>query len=268
MIFVDTHAHIFMDDYDADRKETVDRAQSENVAAVFDVGLDIETDRVVMEGAKGSGPVFAIIGNHPNLSHKFDRNAFADFLSEADGRYIALGEIGLDYFRDRSAPEIQKKALTEQLELFLPTGKPLIFHCRQADDDLMAVLMSIGKKIKGVMHCFSGDVDFLEKTLDLGLHISVGGPVTYPKNEKLYEVIRRVPIERLLLETDCPFLAPQKRRGKRNEPSYIPMIAERIAELRGVNIEAIAETTTRNTIDLFGGAAAEWLNKMLEKDRG
>jgi len=259
MIYADTHAHLFMDDYDADRSETVERAVGASVAAVFDVGLDIESNRVVLEGAAAGGPVFAIVGNHPNLSHKFDRAAFADFLAEAEGRYIALGEIGLDYYREHSSPEVQRRALSMQLELFLPIGKPLIFHCRRAEDDLLAALLALGRPVKGVMHCFSGDAAFLEKTLELGLHISVGGPVTYPKSEKLWEVVRRVPQDRLLLETDCPFLAPQQKRGKRNEPSYIPMIAERIAELRGTGAAEIAEATTKNTMELFGDPVAEWL---------
>jgi len=122
-------------------------------------------------------------------------------------------------------------------------------------------LKAVGKPIKGVMHCFSGDLAFLEETMALGLHISVGGPVTYPKNEKLCDVVHAVPLDRLLLETDCPFLAPQSRRGKRNEPSYIPMIAEKIAELRGISVESIAEATTRNTSGLFGEPVAAWLRK-------
>ncbi len=261
MIFVDTHAHLFMDDYDADRDETVERALSAAVAAVFDVGLDIETDRVVMDRAASGGPVFAIIGNHPNLSNHFDGARFAEFLSESEGRYIALGEMGLDYYRQHSDRKVQRKALEAQLDMFIPENKPLIFHCREAESDILAVLSSIGKPIRGVMHCFSGDTDFLEKTLALGLHISVGGPVTYPKNEKLASVIRVAPLERLLLETDCPFLAPQARRGKRNEPAYIPMIASKIAEIRGVPTEEIAEATTRNTIDLFGDPVASFLRK-------
>jgi TatD DNase family protein len=255
-----------MDDYDGDRGEVIAEAQRASVAAMFDVGLDIETNRMVIEGAAGGGPVFAIVGNHPNLSKQFDRAAFADFLDEAAGKYIALGEMGLDYYRERSEPEVQRKALEQQLEMFIPTGKPLIFHCRQAEQDVMAALEAVGAPIKGVMHCFSGDIAFLEKTLALGLHISVGGPVTYPKNEKLYDVIKNVPIERLLLETDCPFLAPQKKRGKRNEPVYIPMIAQRIAELRGVPLAEIADATTRNTTGLFGEPVAAWLNRSASSD--
>ncbi|MFA6450357.1 MAG: TatD family hydrolase [bacterium] len=261
MIFVDTHAHLFMDDYDADRREVIECARQASVAAIFDVGLDIETNRAVIDGAAGGGPVFAIVGNHPNLSNQFDPTAFADFLDEYDGKYIALGEMGLDYYRERSAPDVQRKALEQQLAMFIPKGKPLIFHCREADADMLAALEAVGAQIKGVMHCFSGDLAFLERTLALGLHISVGGPVTYPKNEKLCEVVKTVPIDRLLLETDCPFLAPQKKRGKRNEPVYIPMIAAKIAELRGATLADIADATTRNVIELFGEPVAAWLRR-------
>ncbi len=266
MIFVDTHAHIYFDDFNEDRREMMDRALEAGVASVFNVGVDIESNREVMDSAESLDPVFAIIGFHPHEAKRFDAKEFEDHIAEHEGRYIGFGEFGLDYFYEHSPRRVQCDALEKQLELCIPAGLPLVFHCRDAQEDMMAIFRAAGVKLKGVMHCFSGDVEFLKQTLDAGLHISVGGPVTYPKNDELRKVVAEVPFERLMLETDCPYLSPQKKRGRRNEPSYIPMIAEKIAEVRGCDIEEVGRVTTRNAIELFGGAAAEWLECRIDGD--
>lgn len=261
MIFIDTHTHLYFDDYDGDREETIRRANDAGVAAIFDVGVDIESDRVVIAEAERVPCIFAIVGFHPNETRRFDAARFADFLSEAEGRYIGLGEFGLDYYRDRTPPAVQRAALPKLLEMCLPLGLPFVFHCRQAENDMLAALRSLGRPVKGVMHCFSGGLDFLAASLELGMYVSLGGPVTYPKNDALREVLRAVPEDRLLLETDCPFLAPQAHRGKRNEPAYIPLIAAKIAEARGVSVPQLAERTARNAVELFGAPVAEFLEK-------
>jgi TatD DNase family protein len=264
MIFADTHTHLHLDDYDADRGAVLQSATEAGVAAVFDVGLDIKSNRMVLDEAERYPGVFAIVGFHPNETKHFDAKEFADFLEEAAGRYIALGEFGLDYYRDRTPPATQRAALEKQLEICVPLGLPLVFHVRQSERDALAMLRAVGRPFRGVMHCFSGDMEFLDAVLALGLHVAVGGPATYPKNDALREIVRAVPDGRLLLETDCPFLAPQKYRGKRNEPAYIPLIAEKFAEVRRVAVDRIAELTTRNVIDLFGGQAAEFLEEKLK----
>ena len=252
MIFIDTHAHIFFKDFDHDRDDVVRRAEESGVAAIFDVGLDFETNPLVLKNAEKYPSVYPIIGFHPHEAKFFDAKRFKDFLDENLEKAVALGEFGLDYYRDHSPRESQRKVFEEALEMCLPLGKPLVFHCRAANDDMITMLRAAGDEIKGVMHCFSGGPAFLEQTLNLGMHISVGGPVTYQNSDRLLEVVRKVPLERLLLETDCPFLTPQFRRGKRNEPSYIPIIGEKIAEIRGIKTEELAAATTANVKELFG----------------
>jgi len=258
MVLIDTHAHIFFDNFDNDRDDVVRRATDSGVRAIFDVGLDFETNDQVLATAKKYPSVFPIIGFHPHEAKDFDAARFAGCLAEHAGDSVALGEFGLDYFKDYSPRDTQRKVFEKVLELCRPLDMPLVFHSRAADDDMISFLRGAGP-LRGVMHCFSGGLEFLEQTLDLGLHISVGGPVTYPKNDRLREVVRTVPADRLLLETDCPFLAPQFRRGKRNEPSYIPAIAEKIAGVRGATVEEIAAATTKNAVGLFGGPFAGWI---------
>ncbi len=259
MKFIDSHAHTFFRNFDEDRDDVIQRALDAGVAAVFEVGLDTETNRQVLALAEKYPSVFPIVGAHPHEAKSFDLAVFKDFLAAHDGEYIGIGEMGLDYFKDYSPVDIQRKVFEQVLELCVPTDYPLVFHCRAANDDMIDMIRGAGATLKGVMHCFSGGPAFLEQTLELGLHISVGGPVTYPKNDRLRDVVRRVPLDRLMLETDCPFLTPQFRRGKRNEPSYIPAIAEEIARVRGVTVEEIAEATTRNAARLFGDSVAAWL---------
>lgn len=264
MQLVDTHSHIFYKDYDGDRDQVVQRALENNVTAIFDVGLDIETNITVIKNSEKYESVFPIVGFHPHEVGRFDEKSFRDFLSEYSAKCIAFGEIGLDYFRDHTPHDVQRKAFAKLLEILLPTGKPLIFHSRAADEDMISMLIDAAPQINGVMHCFSGGPAFLEKVLELGLHISVGGPVTYPKSDGLLDIVRIVPLNRIMLETDCPYLAPQFRRGKRNEPLYIPIIAEKIAEVRKISIEALAVATTGNVKDLFGNPVAAYLESVGE----
>ncbi|HOX28776.1 MAG TPA: TatD family hydrolase [bacterium] len=266
MIFIDTHAHLLLDDFDADRDEVVNRAASAGVRAIFEVGLDIGGNLDVLKFSSRHPGVFPIFGFHPHDARLFDGAAFADFLSEHTADAIGFGEFGLDYHYDNSPRPVQRRSLEEQLALCIPTGKPLVFHCREAEQDMLALLRAAGKEINGVMHCFSGGLDFLHEVMSLGMHISVGGPVTYPRSDVLREVVKNVPIDKLLFETDCPFLAPQQRRGKRNEPSYIPSIAEKIAEVRGMTVEETAAAVTANTLALFGGPVTEYISGLEEGD--
>lgn len=251
-MFIDTHAHIFMDSYDSDRQETVARARAAGVLAINDVGLDIETNRLVLDNAARFDGVYAIIGFHPHEATKFDAAEFEKQVMDNLGNFVALGEFGLDYFKEYSPRDAQIKVLEQCLDIAKKAKSPIVLHCRNAEDALMPILRSAGAPNGGVMHCFSGDTDFLNQTLDLGLLISVGGPATYPKADKLERVLRAVPRERLLLETDCPFLSPQKLRGKRNEPANIPIIAARVAEIWNVSPETVGEITTKNAVELFG----------------
>jgi TatD DNase family protein len=251
-LFIDTHAHIFMSNYDSDREEMLRRAREAGVAAVIDVGLDLDTNRAVVEFARTHDNVFPIIGFHPHEASHFDAAALQQQIDEYNGELVALGEFGLDFFKDYSPKQDQKIALEASLAIAARAGKPVVIHCREAEREIIPILRAAGARLPGVMHCFSGDTDFLEQVLGLGMHISVGGPVTYPKADKLQRVVAAVPRDRLLLETDCPFLSPQQRRGKRNEPAYIPLIAARIAEIWKTSPDEVGSITTQNAVALFG----------------
>lgn len=250
-MFVDTHAHIFMKHFDADREETVARAISASVEIILNVGLDIETNIEVLKFSETHPNVFPLLGFHPHEASKFSLGDFKKQVEEFGARAVALGEFGLDFFKEYSPKDNQIAVFGQALQIAKAAGKPAVIHCRDAEETMISMLREAGVPHGGVMHCFSGDVDFLKQTLDLGLCISVGGPVTYPKSTKLQEVVKAVPRDRLLLETDCPYLTPQKLRGKRNEPSYIPVIAEGIAQLWNVSASEVGEITTANAIKLF-----------------
>ena len=251
-MFIDTHAHIFMRDFDADREAVVDRARTAGVAAILNVGLDIETNQAVLDFARTHDAVFPIIGFHPHEASRFDAEAFENQVRANLDEIVALGEFGLDYAKEYSPRPAQRRAFERELLISNTVNKPVIIHCREAESDVLALLRATGPRHAGVMHCFSGDTDFLEQVLELGFYISVGGPVTYPKAVKLERVVAAVPHGRLLLETDCPYLAPQARRGKRNEPAYVPMIAARIAQIWKTTPRDVGDITTANALALFG----------------
>jgi TatD DNase family protein len=250
-MFVDTHAHITMKQFGADREAVVRRAHDAGVRAILDVGLDIATNRRAVEYARTQPGVFPIIGFHPHEASEFDADAFQKQINEYGAEAVALGEFGLDHFKEYSPKLVQKRVLEQVLGMSMAAGKPVIIHCREAERAILPILKAAADPLPGVMHCFAGDVNFLKQVLDLGMHISVGGPATYPRADRLESVLKAVPLDRLLLETDCPYLAPQQFRGKRNEPSYIPLIAERIARIRGVSAHDIGRATTHNAISLF-----------------
>ena len=164
---------------------------------------------------------------------------------------MALGEIGLDYYRNFSPKEIQKKAFKAQLNLASEQNIPVIIHNRQAESDVLAILLKFKGKIKGIMHCFSGDLGFAQKSIELGFLISFAGNITYPKAVNLHEIVKQINLEHMLMETDCPWLTPQSVRGKRNEPSYLPRVAHKIAELRKLSVNEIAQATTENSKKIF-----------------
>jgi len=164
---------------------------------------------------------------------------------------VALGEIGLDFYRNFSPKEIQKEAFKKQLILASDQNIPVIIHNRQAESDILAILLEFKGKIKGIMHCFSGAIDFAQKSIDLGFLISFAGNITYPKAHNLREIVQQINLENILIETDCPWLSPQSVRGTRNEPCYLPIIAQEIAELKNLSLEEIAQATTKNSKKIF-----------------
>ena len=251
-MLIDSHAHIQLDRFDADREAVLERAQAAGVHAILVIGFDLETSRGAIALAEKHNQVYATVGMHPHDAKDLDDEIVQIFRGLAlHPKVVALGEMGLDYYRNLSPQSIQKKAFERQLDLAEELDLPIIIHNREAYHDILPILHSRRGRVRGVMHCFSGDVEAMHQSLEIGFYIGIGGPVTYRKSNALQEVARKVSAKALLVETDCPWLTPQFRRGKRNEPAYVRATAEKIAELRGISLEEIGETTTQNFEDLF-----------------
>jgi len=256
IMFIDTHAHLDFDEYTQDRTAVIERAFEAGVEYVINIGINCETSEKSIALSRDYANIYATVGIHPHeaATEKTEEHFIRIRSLLKNDTVVALGEIGLDYFRDISPREDQQFVLRHFLQLYKETGLPLILHARDSYDDLFKILESelAQRPIRGVMHCFSGDKHALKKALHLGLFISFTGPVTYKKNDDLRELVALVPDERLLLETDCPYLSPQTRRGKRNEPAYMIETAQRIAEIRNISTKDIARITTYNSKVLFG----------------
>jgi TatD DNase family protein len=250
----DTHAHLHFPEFDADREAMLARARESGVRRMVTIGTDVETSRASIALAAREADVWATVGIHPHDAAEADAAALAEIERLAsEPRVMAVGEIGLDYFRDLSPREDQTRVFRAAIGIARRAGKPVVIHCRDAHEDTLAILAEERvAEVRGIMHCFSGDVAIARRCLDLGLLISLAGPVTYPNARALPEVARFVPGDRLVVETDCPFLPPQGYRGKRNEPAYLSITATRVAELRGETLDALAARTTANACALFG----------------
>ncbi len=256
---VDSHAHLdnrpFADDLDA----VIDRAADNGIGYILSVGCDLDSSRANVELAQRYPALYAAVGFHPHDATALTPAAL-DRLRELLNRpkVVAVGEIGLDYYRNRSPHQIQQQAFRRQLSLARETGKPVIIHDRDAHADVLRILAEEDAgSIGGVLHCFSGDLEMARKCLDLGFYLSFTGTITYPKNEAVRQLLGQLPLERILLETDCPYLAPQPFRGKRNEPAYVRYTAETLADIRGLTVDDVARITSRNCFDLFGIGAVE-----------
>ena len=252
-MLIDSHAHIQLSQFNPDRDAVLKRAQDAGVTTILIIGFDLETSLSAVELAEKHQNLYATVGMHPHDAKKLTPdvlNTFRDLLNHP--KVIALGEIGLDYYRNLSPHSVQKDAFEQQLDLAEEMEMPIIIHNRDAYMDILPILEARQGKINGVLHCFTGDVELMQKSIEIGFHIGIGGIVTYPNAKDVQVVASTVPSERLLIETDCPWLTPQFRRGKRNEPAYVRAVAEKIAELRHTSTEAIGEITTHNFKSLFG----------------
>jgi TatD DNase family protein len=250
----DTHAHIDFPEYEGDAEGVLRRAAAEGVRALVNIGTDAASSRRSIELARRFPQVWAAVGVHPHDSAGGAAAAIAEVARLLDEpRVVALGEFGLDHFKDYAPRADQEQACRAQLRLAQDRGVPMVIHCRDAHGAFLDLLRSEGiASVRGVMHCWSGGPAELDRFLELGFHVSLAGPVTYPNAARLREAAARVPDDRLLLETDCPFLAPQPVRGKRNEPAFVRFTAEKVAELRGRTLEELAALTTGNACRFFG----------------
>ena len=248
MRLVDSHCHLDDEKFDGDREQVIDRALAAGVETLMAIGTgdgppDLET---AVRQADRHSFVYATIGVHPHDASKADADSFVRLRDlAAHPKVLAVGEIGLDYHYDFSPRDVQRAVFEKQLELAAECRKPIVIHTREAWEDTMAILRRQWRG-GGIMHCFTGDTVQAQEALDLGFHLSYGGVLTFPKAEAVRQAARITPEDRLLVETDCPYLAPVPHRGKRNEPAFVVETVRRLAEVRGVAPEAIAETTTRN----------------------
>jgi TatD DNase family protein len=260
VILIDTHAHLDFAKFDADRDDVIDRAKRAGVAAIVNVGTDLASSRRAVELAAQHDMIYAAVGMHPHDAKKLDGTTLAELRDLAhQPNVVAVGEIGLDYFRDLSPRDTQRRAFQAQLAWAAKLSKPVIIHDRDAHDQVIDILADWANTLGqsslagrlGVLHTFSGDQAMAERAIDLGFYISISGPVTYTNSRQLPDIVQALPLDRILVETDCPFLAPHPYRGKRNEPAYVRLVAERIADLKGISLDDLAATTTTNAKHLF-----------------
>jgi TatD DNase family protein len=257
-MFVDSHAHIDGPEFDSDREEVIQRARDAGVSAILNVGTgDPHSgafERALELAAKHSD-VYAAIGVHPHDARLFDDRA-EHLLSNLVGqsrRVIAWGEIGLDFHYDNSPRDVQTAVFRRQLQLARAAKLPVIIHTREAEPETIEILRAewAGSGLPGVMHCFSGSLQLAQQAIELGFSISFSGILTFKKADDLKAVAKEVPLDRLLIETDCPFLAPVPYRGKRNEPAYVVEVARCLAGLRELSLEEIATITSSNFANVF-----------------
>ena len=252
MFLTDTHAHLDFPQFDGDREEVIARALAAGVGSIINVGADLASSRRAVALAEAHPQIYAAVGVHPHDAKTLTDEVLKELRELAQHpKVIAIGEIGLDFYRDLSPRDEQQRAFERQLALASELGKPVIIHDRQAHAEVLAILRR-WPGLRGVLHCFSGDLDMAHEAIEMGFYISVGGPVTFKNARRLPEIVRQLPLERLLVETDCPYLAPHPYRGKRNEPAYVRLVAQKVAELKGVPLERVARVTTANARQLFG----------------
>ncbi len=252
-MLVDTHAHLDFEDYEADREDVLRRAGESGVRCVIVPGIDLATSRAAVALAERYPMVYAAAGIHPNDSHRAAPEDMDEIRRLAEHpRVVAIGETGLDFYRDRSPREVQARLFSAHLKLARETGLPVIVHFRNVEENGIEMIgPDRFRENRGVFHSFGGSSAFAERIVELGWYIGFTGPLTYKKTDRI-EVARAVPLERILVETDSPFLSPQRHRGTRNEPAYVVEIVEKLAEIKGIDLSQVIAVTGRNAEDLFG----------------
>ncbi|MGD7010274.1 TatD family hydrolase [Metabacillus sp. 84] len=253
MLF-DTHAHLNAVQFNEDLEEVIERAKAEGVEKIVVVGFDTETITRAMELTETYDFIYAAVGWHPVDAIDMKEEDL-DWIKElaSHPKVVAIGEMGLDYHWDKSPKDIQKEVFRKQIALAKEVKLPIIIHNRDATADVVQILKEEkAEEVGGIMHCFTGSAEVAKECIDMNFYISFGGPVTFKNAKKPKEVAAEIPLDRLLIETDCPYLTPHPYRGKRNEPGYVKYVAEEIAELRGMTYEEIARHTMENAKKCFG----------------
>ncbi|GIV04853.1 MAG: hypothetical protein KatS3mg016_0428 [Fimbriimonadales bacterium] len=251
MRWTDTHCHLNHPDLYAEWSAVLFRAQQSGLYRLLVIGYDLESSQRGIELAEQSDALYAAVGIHPHDAVQCTREALVELRELARSpRVVAIGEIGLDFYRDLSPREAQYQAFHAQMQLAAELGLPVVIHCREAYEELLEVLSEY-PAVRGVLHCFAGSAEQAQRGLALGYFLGIGGVVTFKSAEPLRAIVRTMPRDRLLLETDAPYLAPHPYRGKRNEPAYLPLVAQQVADLWGITLDALSEQTEANVRTLF-----------------
>ncbi len=252
MKLFDTHAHLLSDKFEEDRSALIAALPGRGLTGVIEVGTDIEYSQRAVQLAAEEDYIYAAVGVHPHDAGEAPED-YLDTLKQLakHPKVVALGEVGLDYYYDFSPRDVQLKTFERQLDLAKRLGLPVIVHMRDATQDALALLRE-HKGVRGVMHCFSGSVETAEECVGMGLHVSFTGSVTFKNARKVVEAAAAVPLDRLMAETDCPYLSPEPVRGRRNDPSNVRYVIERLAQIKGVSFDEMCETNIKNAKGLFG----------------
>jgi TatD DNase family protein len=248
---IDTHCHLDFPEYDFDRDEVIRRAKEKGIGYIINIGSSLEGSRRAVELSEKYDCVYATVGIHPHEADAFKSETLRELeLLAKKEKVVAIGEIGLDYFKNYSKQENQRPLFITLIKLAKSLNLPLVIHSRQAHEETVKILKN-AIPIKAVVHCFSGPPEFLNECLDLGFFISFTCNITYKKADNLRQLLELTPLEKLFLETDAPFLSPEGYRGKRNEPWFVQILAEEIAKVKGIGIEEVARVTTDNAKKFF-----------------
>ncbi len=250
-MLIDTHCHLDFPPFDADRDLVIQRAKDAGINYFINIGSTLESSAASCELANKYKEIYAVVGVHPHDADTFDLETENKLkILAKNKKVVAIGETGLDYYRNLSSKENQIKAFSKQIELAKELNLPLVIHSRQAEIEVMQILKS-AMPFRAVVHCFSGDENFLKSCLDNGFYISFTCNITYKKAQNLREMVKITPLDRLMLETDAPYLSPEGFRGKRNEPLQIKLLAQEISRIKEVSFEQLAQATTQNAKDFF-----------------
>lgn len=253
-MLTDTHAHLNAEQFEEDRSEVIQRAVDSGVTRIVNVGFNRETIPTSIELAQKYDFIYSTVGWHPQdaINMTAEDLEWIGNLCQHD-KVVAIGEIGLDYYWDTSPKDVQHKVFREQIRLARKIGLPVVIHNREAHHDIIQILKEEkAAEVGGIMHCFSGSAETAKQCLDMNFYISFGGPLTYKNAKQPKEVLAQVPLDRLLIETDAPYLTPHPFRGKRNESAYVKYVAEAAAEIRGMALEELAQITSENARRLLG----------------
>lgn len=250
-MFIDTHTHLNFESFKNDIDTVIDRAKKAQVDTIINIGTDLQTSKATIKMAEKYPNIYATVGLHPEegMKEKFNEEEFSRLAKHP--KVVAIGETGLDFHRTKNKIDLQKEIFQKHINIANRANKPLVIHSREANDDILSLLISQNLELKGVFHCFPGDWQMAQVVLDLGFYLSFTGLITFSKNYANLDVIKNAPLDRLMIETDCPYLTPEPHRGQRNEPAYVVEVARKIAEIKKISIDEVAKQTTQNAIDLF-----------------